>query len=187
MKTYPLIKLHARHEDVWRSGGIDPRCLLTSALDGNEWSAFRQGRFTPGQGTRGVHWIEGCVRLRAGLDAVAKRKKYIPCRELNPVCPALSLVTNKSTNWCILWLAKQHTMKTYDGVDVWLHPFLVSALDVGEWSASRLGRFTLGKWARGTLWLGDRVGFRAGVGAVAKRKEIPSLPLHGIKPRFSSP
>jgi len=30
-------------------------------------------------------------------------------------------------------------------VDVYLHAFLISALDGGEWSASRPGSFTLGK------------------------------------------
>jgi hypothetical protein len=32
-------------------------------------------------------------------------------------------------------------MKTYGGVDVWIHVFLTSALVVGEGSASRPGRF----------------------------------------------
>jgi len=33
-------------------------------------------------------------------------------------------------------------MKSYEGVAVWLHLFLTSALDGGEWSDSRPGRFT---------------------------------------------
>jgi hypothetical protein len=36
-------------------------------------------------------------------------------------------------------------MKTYKGVDVYIHIFLTSALIGGEWSDSRLGRFTPGK------------------------------------------
>jgi hypothetical protein len=36
-------------------------------------------------------------------------------------------------------------MKTYGGMEVWLHAFQTSALDEGEWSASRLGRFTRGE------------------------------------------
>jgi hypothetical protein len=34
------------HEDVWRNGGIAPT-LLTSLVDGGEWSASRPGRFIP--------------------------------------------------------------------------------------------------------------------------------------------
>jgi hypothetical protein len=36
-------------------------------------------------------------------------------------------------------------MKTYEGVDVYFHIFLASALVGGEWSASPPGRFTPGK------------------------------------------
>jgi hypothetical protein len=39
-------------------------------------------------------------------------------------------------------------MKTYGGVEVYVHVFLTSALVGGEWSASRPGRFTPGKGAR---------------------------------------
>jgi hypothetical protein len=47
---------------------------------------------------------------------------------------------------------------------------LTSALDGGEWSASRLGRFTPGGRAPDTHWIGGRVGPRAVLDAVAKRK-----------------
>jgi hypothetical protein len=40
-------------------------------------------------------------------------------------------------------------MKTYGGVDVYIHIFLTSALFGGEWSASRPGRFTPWKIAPG--------------------------------------
>jgi hypothetical protein len=40
-----------------------------------------------------------------------------------------------------LCLTKHHAMKTYWGVEVQLHAYLTSALDGGEWSALRLGRF----------------------------------------------
>jgi hypothetical protein len=36
-------------------------------------------------------------------------------------------------------------MKTYGRVDVLTHVFLISAIVEGEWSASRLGRSTLGE------------------------------------------
>jgi hypothetical protein len=42
-------------------------------------------------------------------------------------------------------------MKANEGVNVYIHVFLTSALAGGEWSASRAGRFTPGERARGTL------------------------------------
>jgi hypothetical protein len=51
---------------------------------------------------------------------------------------------------------------------------LTSALDGGEWSASRTGRFTPRERAPGTHWVGGWVGTRAVLDAVVKRK-IPSL------------
>jgi len=47
----------------------------TSVLDGGEWSASRAGHFTPAVRVPGTHWIGGWVSRRAGLDAVAMRKK----------------------------------------------------------------------------------------------------------------
>jgi hypothetical protein len=57
----------------------------TSALDGGEWSASRPGRFNPGEGALGSHWIGGWVDLRAGLDIAEKRKFLtLPETELRP-------------------------------------------------------------------------------------------------------
>jgi hypothetical protein len=50
---------------------------------------------------------------------------------------------------------------------------LTSALDGGEWSASRPGRFTPRERAPGTHWIGGWVGPRAVLDAVVKRK-IPT-------------
>jgi hypothetical protein len=41
-----------------------------------------------------------------------------------------------------LCLTNHHAMKTNGGVEVYRHAFLTFALDGGEWSASRPGRFT---------------------------------------------
>jgi len=49
----------------------------------------------------------------------------------------------------------------------------LTALNGGEWSALRTGRFTLIERAPGTHWVGDWVGPRAVLDAVVKRK-IPS-------------
>jgi hypothetical protein len=51
---------------------------------------------------------------------------------------------------------------------------LTSALDGGEWSASRPGRFTPRERPLGTHWIGGWVGPRAVLDAVVKRR-IPSF------------
>jgi hypothetical protein len=60
-------------------------------------------------------------------------------------------------------------MEVYWGVEVWLHEFLTSALDGGEWSASRPGRFIPRETAPGTHWNGGWVGPRAILDAVVKK------------------
>jgi hypothetical protein len=57
-------------------------------------------------------------------------------------------------------------MKAYWGVELWLHAFLTSTVDVDEWSASRFGRFTLRGRAPGTHWIGGCVGPSDGLDAV---------------------
>jgi hypothetical protein len=64
-------------------------------------------------------------------------------------------------------------MKSYWGVKVYLHAFLMLALDADELSASCPGRFTPREEAPGSHWIGGWVGPRAGLDAVVKRK-IPS-------------
>jgi hypothetical protein len=53
---------------MWGSRGIAP-LVLTSALDGGEWSAS-----DPATLFLGTHWIKGWVGPRIGLEAVQKRK-----------------------------------------------------------------------------------------------------------------
>jgi hypothetical protein len=51
---------------------------LTSTLNWGEWSASRPSHFTPRERATGTQWIAGWLGPRAGLEAVAKRKKYLP-------------------------------------------------------------------------------------------------------------
>jgi hypothetical protein len=69
-----------------------------------------------------------------------------------------------------LYLTTYQTMKTHGGQEEHPHAFLTSALDTGEWSASRSASLPPGKEAPVWGW------FRPGSGpdAVAKRKEIPA-------------
>jgi hypothetical protein len=53
------------------------------APDDCEWPASLPGRFTPGEIVPGAHWIGGWVGLRAGLEAVGKRK-ILPLQGIEP-------------------------------------------------------------------------------------------------------
>jgi len=68
-----------------------------------------------------------------------------------------------------LCLTKHHVMNAYGGVDVYLHVLLTSALDGGEWPASRSSSFT-------------PVPTEQGAGCCGEEKKN-SQPLPGIQPR----
>jgi hypothetical protein len=74
-------------------------------------------------------------------------------------------------------------MKAYGGVDVYIYILLTSAVFEGEWSASRHGRFTPGKRAPGTHWIGGWVSPKAGLDDVEKRKffTLPGLELRPLR------
>jgi hypothetical protein len=63
--------------------------------------------------------------------------------------------------------------------------FLTSALDGGEWSASRPCRFTSGERAPGTYWVGGWVGPRAAFDSVEKRKIVHCLESNPGRPARS--
>jgi hypothetical protein len=64
-------------------------------------------------------------------------------------------------------------VNTYGGVEVWLHVFLTSALDDGEWSASRTGHINPKEGVPGTHWIRDWVGPRAGLDTAVAKWKIP--------------
>jgi hypothetical protein len=76
-------------------------------------------------------------------------------------------------------------MKTYGGVDVYIHVFMTSALVGGGWSASRPGSFATGETAPGVHCIGGWVGPRAGLEDVEKRKllTLPGLELRPARSR----
>jgi hypothetical protein len=61
---------------TYRRVDTQTHVLLTSALDGREWSASRPGLFTPGKRAASTHWTGGWTSPRAGLDTG-------PYRDLN--------------------------------------------------------------------------------------------------------
>jgi hypothetical protein len=70
----------------------------------------------------------------------------------------------------------------YEGVDVWIHIFLISALASRAWSASCPGRFNTGERTPATHWIGGWVDPRAGLNDVEKRKflTLPGLELRSL-------
>jgi hypothetical protein len=84
-KVVPVLSFNWEqcHRGVWGSGGTAPR--ITDL--GTRWRwvvSFTAGRFTPREGAPGNHLIGSWVGLRAGLEAVVKRKIPSSCRKPNP-------------------------------------------------------------------------------------------------------
>jgi hypothetical protein len=73
-------------------------------------------------------------------------------------------------------------MKAYGGVDEQINILLTSVLVGGEWSASRLSRFTPGERAPGTHWIGGWLDSIASLHEVEKRKffVLPGLKLRSL-------
>jgi hypothetical protein len=73
------------HHPKKMDGGVEIHLhtFLTSTLDRWEWLASRSGRFIPEDRTSCTHWLGKWARARAGLDALAKRKKSLLLREIN--------------------------------------------------------------------------------------------------------
>lgn len=64
--------------EVLEERGGNSYSLLTSALDGDEWSESCPGCFTPGVKIPGTHWI-GRMDRRSGLDA--DKKSPVPAKD----------------------------------------------------------------------------------------------------------
>jgi hypothetical protein len=93
MKLHPLtVKLF--HYTPWRLLGgekIQLLLFLTSALDGDEWSASRPGRaLSPGKGIPVPIGQEAGWTPEQGLDTEVRRKILRLCRGSNPGPPVRS-------------------------------------------------------------------------------------------------
>jgi hypothetical protein len=74
--------------------------LLTSALDGGEWSASRSSRSLPrGKDPPGTHCTGGWVGPRAGLDTEVRGKVLCLCRGSNLDRPVVQSVIRHYTDW----------------------------------------------------------------------------------------
>jgi len=91
-----------------------------------------------------------------------------------------------STPWRrIRYLIKHHAVKMYGEAEVYLHAFLISALDVDEWLLSRPSRFTPWERAPGTIYIRGWVGPHSRSGYRGEEKEIPSF-SHANEPGRSA-
>jgi hypothetical protein len=88
-------------------------------------------------------------------------------------------------------LTKHHAMRTYGGVEVYFHAFLLSTLDRRQWSASRPGCFTYGEkalppqfpWDRrpgGIHSLPGRGGEEKKSHPCTSRESIPGIPARSL-------
>jgi hypothetical protein len=126
-----LTKNHTM-KTYWRSGGINPRTRFTWVISFTSqtfWSREKGPRYPFDRRLSGP---------KTGPDAVAKRKKFLPClfQEMNPDRPASSLIvltailTHKVRTTCsmlpdctVLNLTKS-TWRTPE----WLHTYMISTL-----------------------------------------------------------
>jgi hypothetical protein len=69
---------------------VQLHALLTSALDGGEWSLSRPDRFTPRERALGIYWI-GCwvgPKSRSGRGGEKKNSQPLPGLEPPIIQPA---------------------------------------------------------------------------------------------------
>jgi hypothetical protein len=73
----------------------------------------------------------------------------------------------------ILPVIEHHTMKTYEGVEVYSREFLRSGRDGGEWLASHAGRFIPRKRDPDIHWIRGWVRLRGDLDAAEERQICP--------------
>jgi hypothetical protein len=78
-----------------------------------------------------------------------------------PRLSCISVLPHKGKGKVVPVLTEHHYLKTYWGVELWLHALLTSTLDGGEWSASHPGLFFPRERAPGAHWVGGWMGSRA--------------------------
>jgi hypothetical protein len=116
-----------------RSGGIAP--LVTSALDGGEWSTSCLGLITLLK-RLGTHCIDGWLGLKAGLHALDKISISHTYRESNydsSGCPASSIVTILTELFCTVVCNAQQFFSILRIVNARRYiPFSITGRDVVE-------------------------------------------------------
>jgi hypothetical protein len=81
------------HGEIWASGSRAPPFLI-SALEEGEWSNSAPAAFIPWESVPGIHWTEGCMVPKAGLDSV--EKSLVPSGNRKPAVQPTALPTEQS-------------------------------------------------------------------------------------------
>jgi len=61
---------------TWRGEEVQLHAILTTALDGQEWSASCSGPLTPGERTVVTHWIGDWMRYRSRSGYGGRDKQF---------------------------------------------------------------------------------------------------------------
>jgi hypothetical protein len=85
----------------------------------------------------------GCLRCQVvseGIILIFRRPGDLAAKLSAGHIKIWQLILSLAKDTFIFCAYKNHTVKTCGGVVIYLHPFLISALDGGEWSDSRPDR-----------------------------------------------
>jgi hypothetical protein len=76
-----------------RNGGIAPQ-ILTSTLDGGEWSASRYRHFAPGEKAPDTRWVGAWMDPRNGLERCGEEKDPTPAGNRTPAVQPVAILTD---------------------------------------------------------------------------------------------
>jgi hypothetical protein len=124
MKTYPVLQQAPCREDVWGSGSIAPRILI-SALDGGEWWASHHGRFTPGKKPR--HPFDNRLGGPQSRSGSGDEEKSLPLRDRFGQNSVWQTCT-KFVQPFWFWFSPAHCKDKFTSVSAWNFTYNVQIL-----------------------------------------------------------
>jgi hypothetical protein len=120
-------------------------CLCGRKQDRRKGKGRVEGKRNEGlrdEDSKGIAWrgkLAKCFKCLQGDSFIVSAVAYVPRR--TSINFLISVGSKYNLRYLVLRLM---VMKTYGGVEVKPHTFLSWAINAGDWSASRFGRFTQG-------------------------------------------